>query len=182
MWLMGMVDAYIDDEMLMGTSRSFMWQKLASALPVVVICVAIVTLLALWSEILTETGDNLKTDVQKAETPTAPASENVSIAAKPDSDDSDNAQVGSKSTVSERFVVQAAAFKDMEKAEKMYRDLQARNYTVRIEHPKPTEEDWYRVLVGEFSDKQEAIVFMEKLRKREGFSNMLIRSASRQPE
>jgi len=182
MWLVGMVDAYIDDEMLMGINRSFMWQKLMSALPVLVICAAIVTLLVLWSEIFTGTGENLRADAQKAGTPTAPASENVSIAAKPDPDDPDDAQVGSESTILGQFTIQAAAFRDMEKAEKMYRDLRARKYTVRIERPKPTEEDWYRVLVGEFSDKQEAIVFMEKLRKREGFSNMLVRSASRQPE
>ena len=181
MWLMGMVDAYIDDEMLMGTNRSFMWQKLTSALPVLVICAAIVTLLVLWSEIFTGTGGNLRTDAKKAGTSITPASENASIAAKPDSDNSDDAQVKSESNVLERFTIQAAAFKDMENAEKMYRDLQARRYTVKIEHSKSTEEDWYRVLVGEFSDKRGAIIFMEKLRKREGFSNMLVRSTSRQP-
>ena len=50
MWLVGMVDAYIDYEFLMGKERWMIWQKLLSILPVALISVAVVALIMLWMQ------------------------------------------------------------------------------------------------------------------------------------
>jgi len=50
MWFMGMVDAYIDDEILKKKKRRLIWQKLLSVLPVAVISGAVIALLMLWTQ------------------------------------------------------------------------------------------------------------------------------------
>ena len=62
MWLMGMVDAYVDNGFLMEKERWLIWQKLQPTLSTVVISGAMITLLMLWVQILPAVNKHLSHD------------------------------------------------------------------------------------------------------------------------
>ena len=170
MWLSGMVDAYVDDEVLMRSERWLTWQKLLAVLPVIVISVAVITLMMLWTWDFSATSERL---VIRASIRTAP-----DIHIPDDSPDKTETDTGSGAQLSnsEFFSIQVASFKELERAETVYYALLSSGYTVRITRSTSADEVWHRVLVGKFGSEQKAISFMARLRERAGFSDMVIRS------
>ncbi len=79
---------------------------------------------------------------------------------------------------SEHFSIQVAAFRDLGEAKKLHERLQDKGYTAAIENP-PTGGRWYRVLVGEFRAREDAISFAEELHEQERLSYVIVRSGPR---
>ena len=170
MWLMGMFDAYIDDEFLRGRERWLFWRRVLSILPLAIITVAIIALIMLWLQDFSAQNERLVASASLKPNPIIGKLTDASI----DYDNEIDAQPGN----SEHFSVQVASFKDLERADNVYWDLRAKKYTVAIEQSKSGGEVWHRVLVGKFSVEQDATSFIETLQKREGFSNMIVRRRS----
>ena len=171
-WLVGMVDAYIDDEALMGKERWLIWEKLLSILLVAVMSVAVVILMMLWSQDFLATSERL---VAGASLRTA-----TDVHSLPDK--LDHTGISVQSGKSEFFSVQVGSFRDLERAEEVYLDLLFKGYTATIEQAVSADEVWHRVLVGKFSSEQDAVLFTKKLYEREGFSNMVVRRRSAEKE
>ncbi len=171
-WLMGMVDAYIDYEALMGKERWLIWQKLLSILPTAVMSAAVVILMMLWSQDFLATSERL---VAGAGARMAPDVHSLA-------DNLDHTGISVQSGKSEFFSVQVGSFRDLERAEEVYRDLLYKGYTATIEQAVSADEVWHRVLVGKFSSEQDAVLFTKKLHEREGFSNMVVRRQSAEKE
>ena len=164
-WLVTMVDAYVDDEFIMERERWLIWQRTLAVLPVVVISLAVVTLMILWSQDFSAANERL---VNSASAMTAPdVSSPAEIRANTETDVDLNS--------SEFFSVQVASFRELERAEIVYYALLSKGYTVKIVHTTSAGADWHRVLVGKFASEQEAISFMPILRERAGFSDMMVR-------
>ena len=162
-WLVTIVDAYVDDEFIMERERWLIWQRTLAVLPVVVISLALVTLMMLWSQDFSAANERLVNSAMTA--PDVRSPEEVSADTETDVDlDS-----------SEFFSVQVASFRELERAEIIYYDLLSRGYTVRMSRTTSAGEVWHRVLVGRFVSEQEATSFMPILRERGGFSDMMIR-------
>ena len=175
MWLVGMVDAYIDDEFLMGRERWLIWQKLLSILPVALISAAVVALIMLWMHDFSAMNERL---VASARLKTPPGIHSLTGSTT----ESFQLSVISPGN-SEFYSIQVASFRDLERAEKAYWDLRYRGYTVAIEQSISGAEIWHRVLVGRFSSEQDATAFTEILHEREGFSGMVVhrRSSEKKP-
>ncbi len=175
-WLVSMIDAYIDYEALMGKERWLIWQKLLSILPTAVMSAAVVILMMLWSQDFLATSERL---VAGAGVRMAPDVHSLT-------DNLDHTGTNTGISVqfgkSEFFFVQVGSFRDLEKAEEVYRDLLSKEYTAMIEQAMLADEVWHRVLVGKFSSEQDAVLFTKKLHEREGFSNMVVRRRSDEKE
>jgi hypothetical protein len=76
---------------------------------------------------------------------------------------------------SEFFSIQVAAFRDLEKAEELRDEFLSEGHPARIERPGPTEERWYRVLIGKLHTEHDAITFGEKLCKQKKLTYVIIR-------
>lgn len=71
-----------------------------------------------------------------------------------------------KSTPGGEYTVQIASFPTMDNAKEMQQSLQSKTYPAYIKTAKlPNKGTWYRVRIGEFSSKQEALLYMENLKR-----------------
>jgi len=168
MWLVGMIDAYIDDEFLMGRERWMIWRKLLSILPVALISAAVIALIMLWLQDFSAMNERL---VASARLRTPPGIHSLT-------DSADDTEISAQPGNSEFYSIQAASFRDLERAEKAYWDLRFKGYTVAIEQSTSGDEIWHRVLVGRFSSEQDATAFTETLHEREGFSGIVVHRRS----
>ena len=164
MWLMGMVDAYVDDETIVESKRPLALQRVLAILPVIVVSGAIITLLMLWVQNFSAINERL---VASASLKSAQGNHAQGTGQSMQGNDPPSSLIF--------FSVQVAAFKEQEKAESVYSDLTSRGYTVKIDRSLLPEGVWYRLLVGRFSNEEDATAFMEKLYERERFSNMVVR-------
>jgi hypothetical protein len=158
MWFVGMVDAYVDDEILMARKQWLIWQRFLTVLPVAVVFSGILALLVLWGRDFSVTDKHVINDAK----------------AKPIPDGHGLNDTGHQSDSLVFFSVQVGAFKDPGRAEEVYHDLLYKGYTVKIEGPTSPDEGWHRVLVGRFRVEEDAISYMEKLREQGDFSDMVI--------
>ena len=172
MWVMGMIDAYINDELFLGREQWLAWQRVLTILPVLVISTTMVVLLVLWTQDLPVNNKPLVADTDPRINPDI---HNTDSNSQKTAEIEVDMETDSPSESSNFFSIQVAAFSDVEGAEVTRRDLASKGYTVRIGQSVSGDGIWYRVLVGQFSNEQDAIAFMEKLRQREGLSDMLVR-------
>jgi hypothetical protein len=172
MWIVGILDAYIDEEVIMERKQWLIWQRLFAVLPVAVASGAIVTLLILWSQ-------NFSAPSKR---PVSHEPVDEVVKTIPDTHIPDDVQAGDQSDVSEFFSIQVAAFKDSEKAKEFHQDLLSKAYPARIEYPKSEEEGWYRILVGKFQSKQDAVPLAERLSKQEELTYIIVHCPSPQTE
>ena len=172
MWIVGILDAYIDEEVLMERKQWLIWQRLFAILPVAVASGAIVTLLILWTQNFSALSKRPMSDEVADEV----------FKIMPDTHTPDDIQAGDQSDVSEFFCIQVAAFKDSEKAKELHRDLLSKAYPARIEYPKSKEEGWHRILVGKFETEQKATPIAERLHEQEGLSCIIVRRSFPQTE
>jgi hypothetical protein len=177
MWLMGMIDAYVDDEFLMGSGRWLTWQKSLAILPIVVIFAAVALLMLLWMQDFSAVNRRTVASASNRTSPHDQVLQNESdrteidmgIAVEPG-----GVELGS----SDFFSIQIASFRELPRAEEAHSDLLSKGYTADIEQTISADKTWHRVLVGTFLDEQDAIEFTNILYEREGFSNMVIRRRS----
>ena len=162
LWLVGMADAYMDDELFMGRHGWFAVQRVLAILPLVVIFIAVAALLMLWTQDPAVTNERLMPDADLKAT-------------LDDSPNQADAGTSIQSDNSIYFSVQVAAFRELERAEAVYRDLLSKGYTVRIGQFISADELWHRVIVGKFPTEQDAMSFTETLHERERFSDMVVR-------
>ena len=92
---------------------------------------------------------------------------------------SGDTQAEDQSDGSDSFSIQVAAFKNQEAAEKFRDELLNKGYAARVEYQTSAREKWYRVLIGKYQTKQEAIPVAEKLLEQEGFSYIIFHSQTR---
>ena len=164
-WLVAIVDAYVDDEFIMERKKWLMWQRTLDILPVAVISLAVVVTMILWAQDFSATDEPLVGDASVRTAPDVRSPGEIRADTQTDVDLS-----------SSKFLsIQAASFRTLEEAEIVYYALLSKGYTVKIVRSTSADAVWHHVLVGKFSSKQDAISFMSKLRKREGFSDMVIR-------
>lgn len=145
MWLIGMIDAYVDDEALMKRERWMFWRSLLAVVRFSGIFASAVALV-LVASVSFENENDVRNDTR--------------IMEQPDS--------------SGVFYIQVAAFKDSENAKEYCHELLSNGHQARIESPV-AEGGFHRVLVGEFFNDQDAISFAEKLYEQERFPYMIIR-------
>ena len=77
---------------------------------------------------------------------------------------------------SESFSVQVAAFKQLEEAKSLYENLLYKGYKAKIEPPASEEEGWYRVIVGKFRTREDAVALAEELHVREKLSYVIVQN------
>ncbi len=179
MWLVCMLDAYVDDELLMGSQRWLTWQKLLSILPVAVIFIAVIALMVFWMQDFSETNRRMvaRASAKMAQNTRIPEDELDHTGGRPDHTRTSTG-IGAEVSSLEFFSIQVASFRDLERAKEVYQDLLSKGYTVKIEQAVSANEVWHRVLVGKFSSEQDAISFTERLREREQFSHTVVRRRS----
>ena len=164
-WLVTIVDAYVDDEFIMEREQWLIWQRTLAVLPVAVISLAVVILMMLWTQDFSVTSERLVIDANVRTAPDVRSPNEIRANIETDFD----------LNSSEFFSIQVASFKALERAEIIYYALLSKGYTVKIARSTSADEVWHRVLVGKFDSEQDAISFMPKLRERAGFSDMMIR-------
>ena len=164
-WLVTIVDAYVDDEFILEKEQWLIWQRTLAILPVTVISLAVVVLMILWAQDFSATSEPLVDD--------------ASVNTAPDVRSPDEVKASTETVVdlnSSKFPsIRAASFRTLEEAETVYYALLSKGYKVKMVRSTSADAVWHHVLVGKFSSKQDAISFIPKLRKREGFSDMVIR-------
>ena len=160
MWLMGGIDAYIDDRILIERERWLIWQRPLAILPAVVISGAIIILVVLWSQFFSPMNGRSVDD-----TNVEAVSGDYSL---------DNTKAETQFDNSDFFSVQVAAFRDSGKAESTCNELLLKGYSARIEYSESSGGNWYRVLIGRFHSEQEAISFAEKLYQEEELPYMIV--------
>jgi TM2 domain-containing membrane protein YozV len=65
------------------------------------------------------------------------------------------------------FSIQVAAFKQLSDAKKLLDELLYKGYSARIESPDSQHSDWYRVLIGKFYIRQDAIKLAKEISEQE---------------
>jgi len=171
-WLVNIIDAYVDDAFLMERERRLTWQRTLALLPVGVIFAAMVILILLWVHDFSETNRRLVADAYLKTT------QNVRTPA--DSQNLTGSTVENDKTGG--FSIQVVSFRELWRAEEVYHGLLDKGYTANIEQMESADEVWHRVLVGNFSDEEGAMSFMKTLYERERFSNMVVRRRSSSKE
>jgi len=178
MWLIGIMDAYVDEEFITGRERWWIWQRALAILPVAVSLIAIMALVAIWAQDPPNGKERLAGDATLKNPLVADEVDELVPNDASALDEVDDTEVGAEahdqSISSEFFSVQVGTFREMRNAEKVHKDLLSRGYTVRVERSESSGGVWCRVLVGRFNSRQDAASFMEKLGRREGFSDMVI--------
>ena len=168
-WLVAIIDAFIDDEFIMRREQWLIWQKTLAVLPVALISLAVVILMMMWTQDFSAASERL---VDSARVRPAPD------ALRPD-DSPDEIRANTETDVdlntSEFFSIQVASFRALERAEIVYYALLSKGYTMNMARTTSAGEVWHRVLVGKFDSEKDAISFMPILRERTGFSDMVIR-------
>ena len=169
MWFISMLDTYIDNEFLMKRKRWLIWQRGLIILSIAIIGVAIFTIMMFWTYELSK--KDMETYISAVEGITTDEDKQQDGS----SDETAEPEIDSQLVTPEYFTIQVAAFKDKEKAAEIQQGLEAKGYTVDIEEIVSPDTVWYRLMLGKFSSEQEAAAYSEKLREREGFSDMVIR-------
>ena len=162
MWLMGMIDAFIDDNFLMKGRRWLIWQRPLAVMPIIVISGAVFTLLILWMGILTVITGRVPASASITPTTAIHDSSDIEAVEQPDTP--------------ALFSIQVAAFKDPQKAQEIHNELLSKGYSVRIENSELSEGGWHRILIGKFQDDQDALSFARELGEKEGLSYMIVRN------
>lgn len=175
MWLMGMIDAYIeentDDEAVLGKKRVTIWHKLLNAMEIIVICGVVVTIV-----MATFPGFEGKP---------APQTKKPEIKEKAEIEDEvkaeDEVQTTDKLETVETepdksvfFSIQVGAFADPRSAKKVHDQLRRKGYQVRLESPSSMGDRLHRILIGKFSTEQHATWVGEELKKREKLSYVIV--------
>ena len=179
MWLVGMVDAYVDDEFLMGREQGLIWHELLSILPAAVISAAVIVLAMLWMQSFSAANRRL---VASARLKMAPDDHSLPHNSNNTGTNSNGTGIRIQFNEPEFFSVQVGSFGESKGAEEVYRDLLYKGYTATIEQATSGGRAWHRVLVGKFANEQEAVSFAKKLQEREKFSDMVIRRRSTEKE
>ena len=171
-WLVNIVDAYVDDAFLMERAKRLTWQRTLALLPVGVIFAAMIILIALWANDFSETNRRL----------VAGASLRTIQNARPPADDQNVTESSVENDKTGTFSIQVASFRELWRAKEVYHDLLDKEYTVNIEQVVSADEVWHRILVGKFSHEEGAMSFMKTLYERERFSNMVVRQRTASKE
>lgn len=181
MWIMGMADAYIDDEPTLQGKSWFFRRGFLYYIPVIVVFGVIGTLAFLWTWGLLGNYDK-RLDDPIAEKPVAvdptmtkPEDNNTksSVSNLSDTATSDYSYPDiwgvSESVKSEFFSIQLGAFKDSElqEANAISSDLLSKGYPARLENSATSKDGWNRVLVGKFKNKKDAISLAEEISSKE---------------
>ena len=145
MWLIGMVDAYIDEETLMRRERWMFWRSLLAIVRFSGIFASAVALVLIAS-VSFENGNDVRNGTRTVEQPDSPGF----------------------------FYIQVAAFKDLKNAKEYCHELLSNGHQARVESPV-VEGGFHRVLVGEFFNDQDAISFAAKLYEQEKVPYMIVR-------
>ncbi len=175
MWLMGMIDAYIeentDDEALPGGKRVTIWHKLLNAMEIIVISGIVLTIV-----MATFPGFEGKpaTQTKKPE-----IKEKVEIEDEVKAEDKVEAidkleTVEAEPDESVFFSIQVGAFADPRSAKKVHDQLRGKGYQVRLESPGSAGDNLHRILIGKFSTEQHATWVGEELKKREKISYVIV--------
>lgn len=164
-WLVNIVDAYVDDAFLMERARRLTWQRTLALLPVGVIFAAMIILMALWASDFSETNRRL----------VAGASLRTIQNARPPADSQNVTESIVEKNETGEFSIQVASFRELWRAKEVYHDLLDKAYTVNMEQVVSANETWHRILIGKFGDEEGAMSFMKTLYERERFSNMVVR-------
>ncbi len=175
MWLMGMIDAYIeentDDEALPGGKRVTIWHKLLNAMEIIVIAGVVITIV-----MATFPGFEGKPAAQ-AKRPEIKEKSEIKDEAKAE----DKVEATEKLEIAEAkpdksvfFSVQVGAFADPRSAKKVHDQLRRKGYQVRLESPPLVGDNLHHILIGKFSTEQHATWVGEELRKREKISYVIV--------
>jgi hypothetical protein len=169
MWLMGMIDAYIeentDDEAVLGKKRVTIWHKLLNAMEIIVICGVVITIVM---ATFPGFGEKSATQAKKPK-----AEQKVEIKAE-DKLVTGKFETEIKSDESVFFSIQVGAFASARAAKKVHDQLRRKGYQVRLESPSSTGDKLHRILIGKFSTEQHATWVGEELKKREGISYVIV--------
>lgn len=154
-WLMGMVDAYIDDDDPIGVEQNPIWRKLE---PIIEFSVILSVLAAIF--IVTYPGFDylppIKNPVEKtAGNINKPKSETI-----PD--------------IKEEFYIQVAALKNYDRAIELHNFIISKGFPAKIEYQPSSEDKLYHVLVGSFKTRNEAISLAEKVNKHIGLNYIIV--------
>ena len=152
MWFMGMVDAYVYEFLSEGKFiQKKRWLLIIASGIVFSALVVFIQILLLGKPSAFDRQNVISSVEQKVHT---------EVKSEPDS--------------SQFFSIQAAAFKYLEEAEKFRDELLNKRYSARVERSTLTEEVWYRVLIGRFQTRQDAIRIAEELNAQEDISYMIV--------
>jgi cell division protein FtsN len=169
MWLMGMIDAYIeedtDDEAVLDKKRMTIWHKLLNAMEIIVICGVVITIV-----MATFPGFEGK---PAAQTKKPEIKEKLEIEDEVKAEE----KVETEKTEHEEpvfFSIQVGAFADPRSAKKVHDQLRRKGYQVRLESPSSMGDRLHRILIGKFSTEQHATWVGEELKKREGVSYVIV--------
>jgi len=175
MWLMGMIDAYIeentDDEAFPTGKRVTIWHKLLNAMEIIVISGVVLTIV-----MATFPGFEGKPAPQ---TKKPKIKEKVEIKEEVKAEDKVEATEELKIAEAEPdksvfFSIQIGAFADPKSAKKVHDQLRRKGYQVRLERPSSTGDKLHRILIGKFSTEQHATWVGEELKKRERISYVIV--------
>lgn len=169
MWLMGMIDAYIeedtDDEAVLDKKRVTIWHRLLNAMEVIVICGVVITIV-----MATFPGFEGKPAAQ-AKKPEIKEKVEIKDEVKAE-DKAETEKAEPEEPVF--FSIQIGAFADPRSAKKIYDQLRRKGYQVRLESPSSTGDKLHRILIGKFSTEQQATWVGEELKKREKISYVIV--------
>ena len=157
MWIMSIIDAYVDDDDPVGVEQSFIWRKLAYTIEIAVICV---TLGAIVLISYPELGGNQTIQNPIASTLVRRLERVQRFEKKPE--------------IAETFSIQVAAFKNYEGAVETYNLLTARGYPTIIDYQASSTDNLYRVLVGNFKTEREARTFADRINRLIGLNYIIV--------
>lgn len=177
-WFLSVADAYISHYEFVTPRK---W--LLVALPAFAISL-LIFLFQLWFQMPPRVNIAAEADTQITKTPLE--ERNARVETSPDSDSSENTQTPDQSDNLENneipdqfdgsdfFSIQAGNFRDLENAENLRDELLYKGYLARIEDLTSTDGRWYRVLIGKYQKKADAITIAEELREREKILYMIV--------
>lgn len=159
MWVMGMIDAYIDDNDPVGVEQRFIWKRLEPILEIAVILAVLVAI-----AIVAYPGfDNVPVIQNPLARMIVSKMENRKIS-----------EVGSPIISTEIFSIQVAAFKDYARATELHNFIISKGYPARIDYQTKSADKLYRVLVGNFKTEKEARTFADRLNRLAGLNYIIV--------
>ena len=175
MWLMGMIDAYIeediDDEAVLNKKRVTIWHKLLNAMEIIVISGVVLTIV-----MATFPGFEGKPAAQTKKPKIKEKmeiKEEVKFEGKVEATEKLET-VEAEPDKSVFFSIQVGAFASARAAKKVHDQLRRKGYQVRLESPSSTADKLHRILIGRFSTEQHATWVGEELKKRERISYVIV--------
>lgn len=172
MWLVNLVDAYIDDEFMIERNRLVSSRRALVLLPLFASAFSIVILLLIWAMQFSDEYTGPSTNAA-LNTPPDDISPIIDTAHYTNNEANEN---------SEYFTIQVAAFRTQKKADEVCQQLLGNGYAARTETDTSNGTEWRRIMVGKFAVEQDAIEFMDKLKEQKDFLNMVIRRRSHKSE